>query len=213
MLSAARIFIPGWGATAGLYEAGIPDGWEVLELPTFRDTDGMIDVYRQYVRDELERRDAPLTLAGHSMGGALAVLAAADQPERIRELILIAPAGLPLTKPLLASTMTFISQVMRRCYPAHELYLAVANTAGAPRAALRLARQSHDLDLTPEFGRVRTGGIQCRVVGCSEDGLATPEHCRRVATLLNAEYREIHARDGHIWPITNAERLKVELAA
>ena len=102
---------------------------------------------------------------------------------------------------------------MRRSYPASELYRAVANTAGAPRAALRLARQSHNLDLTPEFGRVRTGGIQCRVVGCTEDRLATPEHCRRVAILLSAEYRELHARDGHIWPITNADRLKMELAA
>jgi pimeloyl-ACP methyl ester carboxylesterase len=40
-------------------------------------------------------RDGPWLLAGHSMGGAVSLLAAAARPERIRGLLLIDPAMLP----------------------------------------------------------------------------------------------------------------------
>jgi homoserine acetyltransferase len=103
--------------------------------------------------------------------------------------------------------------VVRRRYPLRDLAPALANTALAPRAALRLARSVHDLDLTPELEHIRARGIPCTVIACTEDGLATPEHCRRLATLLNAKYRELNARDGHIWMITDPERLKAELAS
>ena len=37
---------------------------------------------------------APYDLVGHSMGGAIAILATARHPERLRRLVLVAPAGL-----------------------------------------------------------------------------------------------------------------------
>jgi pimeloyl-ACP methyl ester carboxylesterase len=145
------------------------------------------------------------------MGGALAVLAAVDQPELVEKLILLSPAGLPVNKPLWASTATFTGQVARGCYPAGELCRALARTATAPRAALRVARTVHDLDLTPELAGIRTHRIPCTVVGCVGDGLTTPAHCRRLATLLNASYREVDASEGHIWMITDPQRLANEL--
>jgi pimeloyl-ACP methyl ester carboxylesterase len=208
-----RLFVPGWAATAGLYRPGMPQEWEALELPTFRATGGNLDVYRRHLRDELESRPGPATLAGHSMGAALAVLAAAEQPERVKELILLSPSGLPLAKPLPASALTFIGQVARRRYPPRELSRALANAAVAPRAAFRLAKEVHDLDLTLQLQRIAARGIPCTVIACAEDRLATPTHCRRLATLLDAEYRELHAPDGHIWMITEPARLKAELAA
>ncbi len=42
----------------------------------------------------LETLDAPAHLVGHSLGGGLALLAAAAAPERVASLFLIAPAGL-----------------------------------------------------------------------------------------------------------------------
>jgi homoserine acetyltransferase len=78
----------------------------------------------------------------------------------------------------------------------------------APRAALRLAREVHDLDLTPELEHVRALGVPCTVVGCSSDRLTTCAHCRRLAGLVGADYRELEAPDGHIWVVTQPRRLE-----
>jgi homoserine acetyltransferase len=71
----------------------------------------------------------------------------------------------------------------------------------SPRAALGLARAVHGLDVSAELERVRSSGIPSTVVACSTDRLTTPDHCRRLAVLLGAEYREIEARGGHMWMI------------
>jgi pimeloyl-ACP methyl ester carboxylesterase len=147
------------------------------------------------------------------LGAALAVLAAAERPEGIERLILLSPSGLPLVRPMAASAVIFVGQVLRGRYPPRALSRSVANAAVAPRAAARLARHVHDVDLTAELNRVRKRGIPCTVVACTYDRLSTPEHCRRVAALLDADYRELSARDGHIWPITDPDQLKAELSS
>jgi pimeloyl-ACP methyl ester carboxylesterase len=206
----ANLFVPGWGATAGLYS--LPAGWEALELPSYRSTRGEFRAYRRWLGEEVARRRAPVVLAGHSMGGALALLAALDRPESVERLILVSPAGLPLSKPMRASAVTSVRQFLRGCYPAGELWRVVVGAAAAPRAALRLARKVHDLDLSPELERIRASGVPCTVLGCASDELTTGAHCRELAAALAARYREVHARDGHIWPITEPERLAEELS-
>jgi pimeloyl-ACP methyl ester carboxylesterase len=201
--AATRLFVPGWGAPAGLYRRGLPDGWEALELPSFRASRGELGAYRRRLLDELRARPGPATVAGHSLGAALAVLAACDEPARVAALILLAPSGLPLAKPLPASALTFAGQVLRRRYPARELVRAAGRVARAPRAALRLARAGHDLDLTRELEAVGARALPCAVVACTEDRLATPAHCRRVASLAHATFRELSDPGGHIWPVTN----------
>lgn len=205
------LFVPGWGATGNLYRPGLPEGWEALDLPAFRTTRGELLTYRRWLGAEITRRRTPVALAGHSMGGALALLAALDQPEKVEKLILFSPAGLPLNKPLRASMATFAGQVARGCYPTGELCRAVAKMAVAPLAALRLARSAHRLDLTPQLELIRTHGTPCTVIGCSSDGLITAAHCRRLATLLDADYRELDAPEGHIWMINEPSRLAQEL--
>jgi pimeloyl-ACP methyl ester carboxylesterase len=204
-------FVPGWGASASLYRRGMPAGWTALEPPTFRATGGELEAYSRWLERELGCSRAPLALAGHSMGGALALLAAAELPELVERLILVSPAGLPLDKPLHTSAATFVGQVARGCYPAGGLCRSLAQTAAAPRAALRLARRVHELDLTGELEPLRARAIPCTVIGCASDTLTTPAHCRRLATLLSARYRELDAAEGHIWMVAAPERLAAEL--
>ena len=153
------VLVPGWGAVPGLYAAGVPAGWEVLEPPRYGPTGGELSAYRGWLGAEIARRDRPVSLAGHSMGAALAILAAADRPEAVDRLILLSPAGLPLDKPLGASLITFLGQICRGRYPWRELVRSVSGVARAPRAALALARSVHELDLTPECERLRTSSV------------------------------------------------------
>jgi pimeloyl-ACP methyl ester carboxylesterase len=214
MLAAVSgLFVPGWGAGAGLYAAGLPAGWQTLELPSYGVTGGALSAYRRWLEEEIASRSKPVLLAGHSMGAALAILVAADRTTEIERLILLSPAGLPLTKPLAASFVTFLGQIARGWYPLGELLRAVRSTTRAPRAALGLARAVRELDLTPELERVRAAGIPSTVVGCSTDRLTTPAHCRRLATRLGADYRELDAPGGHIWMIAGPKLLTAALAA
>ena len=47
------LFVPGWGATARLYERGLPGGWEALELPSYRTTRGELRAYRDWLAGKL----------------------------------------------------------------------------------------------------------------------------------------------------------------
>lgn len=184
-----------------------------LELPAFRSTGGDLGIYRRWLADEIARRPMPVVVAGHSMGGALALLAAADRPEHVEQVVMLSPAGLPLTKPMRASVRTFARQVLRGCYPAGELGRMVTGAVAAPRSALKLARTVHRLDLAPELERIRASGVRCTIVACSRDELTTSAHCRTLASALDADFREIEAAEGHIWPVTEPELLARELRA
>jgi pimeloyl-ACP methyl ester carboxylesterase len=207
------LFVPGWGATPRLYAAGLPKGWAALALPSFRRTGGEFGAYRRWLADEIARGRTPIALAGHSMGGTLALLAAAEQPELVEQVIMLSPAGLPLTKPMRGSMRTFARQVLRGCYPTGELARMVTGAAAAPRSALKLARTVHALDLAPELERIRALGVPCTIVGCAGDELTTSAHCRALAAALDADYRELDAADGHIWPVTQPELLAGVLRA
>ena len=206
------LFVPGWGATAALYRPGLPEGWEALELPSYRSTGGELGAYRRWLGDEVARRPAPVTLAGHSLGGALAALVAADRPELVEQVILLSPAGLPLSKPIWASLVTFARQVSRRVYPGSEVVRMIGSSLLAPRAAMRSGRAAHDLDLTPELERIRASGVPCSVVACANDDLTTAAHCRQLAAGLGADYREIEVPGGHVWPIVAPDLLARELS-
>ncbi|HEU0316620.1 MAG TPA: alpha/beta fold hydrolase, partial [Solirubrobacteraceae bacterium] len=64
------------------------------------------------------RVEAPFDLAGHSMGGAVALVLAAERPDAVRRLVLVAPAGLR---------------------PIPRLAAAAFGASGAPLIALRRA--------------------------------------------------------------------------
>ena len=86
------------------------------------------------------------------MGGALAVLAAAERPERIARLTLISPAGPAAAEVDDARAWpTSRARLRRRGYAGGRRARRVGRALAAPRAALRLAREVHALDLSLEM--------------------------------------------------------------
>ena len=194
----SALFLPGWGAPVSLYEPGFPADWTGLEPPSFAVSGGSLDVYRRWLNAELVTRGRS-PLGGHSMGAALAILAAAESPQLVERLVLVAPAGLPLQKPIWASLVDFVRQVARGIYPRAAAARAFAAVARAPRAAFSLAEEVRALDLRRECARVRAAGIPVLVVGCSSDTLVTRGHSRALAEALGADYRELTLSGGHMW--------------
>ncbi len=194
-----KLFLPGFGASSSLYRPGLPSDWTALDPPGFRRAAGSLAACCRWLVDELDRRSGQVAIAGHSMGAALAITAAAARPERVARLMLIAPAGLPLAKPLTSSLAEFATQVSSGRYPRSEAVRSLARTLRAPRFALRLARAVHQADLAPEMTAVRAAAIECVVVAAPGDTLVTPSQCQRTAALLGAQYRELEIGGGHMW--------------
>ena len=195
----SRLFLPGFAARAEVYREGLPPGWEAAQPPPPSVSRGSLASLREWAAAEISDRPRGTLVAGHSMGAALAVLAAVTVPERVAGLVLIGPACLPLTKPVRSSAVDFARQLAARTYAVADVVAGVRELARAPRSALRLVRALRRLDLSVHLQRVRAAGIPCVVVGCSTDTLVTPEHCRDVALLLDAEYLELTVPGGHVW--------------
>ena len=192
-----RVFVPGFGASPAFYRAAIGDRWDVHEPPSYRRAP-TFEARVEFLVADLER-SGPTVVGGHSMGAALAVAAAAIRPGLVERLLLIAPAGLPLTKPIRRSLADFAGQVVRGAYAPRELALAIGSLLTAPCQALRLGRAVRSLDLRRELDSVRAHAIRCDVVACAGDTLTPPAHCREVARLSGGTCRELAARGGHAW--------------
>lgn len=194
----ARVFIPGFAARPSFYAEALGGDWIVHEPPAYRSASTFGDRVAALCAT-IDDCDTPVTLAGHSMGAALAVAAAVRRPDAVERVVLVAPAGLPLTKPVLASLRDFLRQVARSVYPLSEVLRELGSIACAPRSAWQLARSIRSLDLRESFGALRLRGVRCDVIGCAGDTLTPVAHCREIASLAGARYREITAQGGHAW--------------
>jgi len=197
-----RLFVPGFGARASFYRDALGAGWLLHDPPSFRSA-ASFEAHVDALRRRLEAFDEPVALAGHSLGAAAAVTVTARAPELVERLLLIAPAGLPLSKPMTASLRDFGGQVRDGVYPREELRRALLALAAAPYSAFRLARAVRALDLRGELEQVREAGVACDVVACAGDTLTPRDHCRRIADLAGARFREIAARGGHMWMVVD----------
>ena len=202
----SNVFVPAFGALPAFYRAALTPEWTVHDPPSFRRA-ATFDLRVAALRDALEGCSAPVTLAGHSMGAALAVAAALAQPDRVGRLLLVAPAGLPLTKPIAASLRDFRRQVAAHVYPLADLTRALRGALAAPLATLRLAQAVRSLDLREQLAAVRHRGIRCDVVACVGDTLTPPDHCREIARLTGGRFREIDASGGHMWRLVEPAAL------
>ena len=197
-----RLFVPGFGARASFYRDALGPGWSLHDPPPFRSHAGF-SAHVDALRRRIEAFGEPVTLAGHSLGAAAAVAATVHSPELVARLLLIAPAGLPLTKPMRESAREFRAQMRAGVYPRAELRAALRDLAAAPVSAYRLARSVRALDLHSELDGLRRAGVECEVVGCAGDTLTPIDHCRRIAELAGARFSEVAARGGHMWMVVD----------
>jgi pimeloyl-ACP methyl ester carboxylesterase len=189
----------------------LTDAWTALQPPRFRQAD-TLDAHLEWLDDTLRAHSGRVILAGHSMGGALCTLAAALWPERVSRIVLVAPAGLPLSKPLHRSGLNFVGQVASRRFSLAETARSLRAAAAAPACALRLALAVRALDLSTEMHELREAQVAATVIGCTTDTLVTPRHCRRAAELLGASYHELSLAGGHMWMFGSWARFRYELA-
>src|SRR5262249_27365707 len=109
---AAKLFLPGWGAPPELYADGLPSGWSALRPPRSpRGGGGVCERHAAGLPAETRRGTGPVVPGGHSRGAALALAVAAELPDRVERLVLVAPAGLPLSKPFSKSLRDFGAQL------------------------------------------------------------------------------------------------------
>ena len=209
--ASTHLFLPGWGAMASAYAPGLPSAWSALEPPGSVRRGATVATYLEWLGTDLSMRPEPSILGGHSMGGAIATLAAALWPDRVAGLVLVSPAGLPLTKPLHRSALQFVGQATSRRFSARETLRSIAALALAPASALRLALAVRALDISDEMRAVAASQIPVTVIGCRSDTLVTPVHCRHAAGLLGAHYRELPLEGGHMWMFGHWRRFEHEL--
>ncbi|HVS86282.1 MAG TPA: hypothetical protein VHD91_11675, partial [Gaiellaceae bacterium] len=127
-------------------------------------------------------------------------------PELVERLVLIAPAGMPLEKPVRESVRDFVRQVCSGSYPRDLAARALLAFARAPRRALAVAEHVRGLDLRRECARIEAAGIPATVIGCVSDTLVTADRARALAEALGARYEELDLRGGHMWMLDDAER-------
>src|SRR5262249_40665516 len=162
----------------------LPSGWIASQPPPPSVSHGSLATLRDWAVREVLRSPPGVLIAGHSMGAALAILAALTVPERVQGLLLVAPAGLPIRKPVYRSIGALGLQLLTRTHAMPDIVTGGRELLSAPRGATRLARSLRRLDLTSQMERIRTARIPTTVVACTTDTLVPPRQCQAVARLL-----------------------------
>ncbi len=95
-----------------------------------------------------------IRLIGHSMGGAIAVQCAAQRPGAITQLVLAAPAAIPVGHPTLWSYMPPLMEALTAMTPSFLPILAYDALRAGPRTLLRTSRALLTHDVRDELRQV-----------------------------------------------------------
>jgi pimeloyl-ACP methyl ester carboxylesterase len=212
VVTVSGLFIPGWGAHAGIYRGTVPAGWAIPDPPTFVACGATVAAYRRWIVERCRSRRGPFTLAGHSFGAVLAVHAALAGGAEIDRLVLVSPSALPLDKPVPLMLWDFSRRVAAGWLPPRDAARAARQVVFHPLLARRLGMEVRAIDLSEDLARVRDRGLPCTVIAASTDTLTPPSLCRRVAELCGGEYRELDVPGGHLWFLRARDLLAGELS-
>ena len=95
----------------------------------------------------------PADLVGHSMGGAIAAELAASQPDAVRRLVLVAPAGLPLGRSVPAR-LPGLAAFLRQTAPTFLPVLALDTLRADPGTLWRATRDVIARDVREHLGAI-----------------------------------------------------------
>ncbi|MCV3270144.1 alpha/beta fold hydrolase [Roseobacter sinensis] len=143
--------------------------------------------------------EGEITLIGYSMGGAIAARFAAEQPERLRRLILLAPAGM---EPVVTGLIAFAART-----PVIGAWLMLARYPAILRRGLRAeAGQPSSVE---EIGKLQAAELTWRgfipAVRASLRGI--------LSQVMQAEHRQLKAAKVPVLAVWGAEDAVISLQA
>lgn len=201
------LFVGGWGLSADRYRAslgelsdtfrvfivGLPGFGDVPGLPLRMSTvEGMTSaVLGVWLELGVGSVDRPITLMGHSTGGAVAALLADEQPELVSEVVMVLPAGSP--DPFKKSWPRIVEHVRRYPIGSGNAGLAVSLSPALVGNA-RLAVSAKNYDVVPTLESLVDRDVPVHLVVALDD-LVTPP-----GTLLHVHGTTVHhVYGGHGW--------------
>ena len=228
----AVVFLHGWGLTARSYAHAFPliaaTGSRVIApaLPGFGRSDPLEGDYTfprmaawvLELLDTLDLRD-PVTLVGHSFGGAVATATAWEQPDRVRALVLVNSIGGSVwnnsrrgerslaDRPLWDWGLRMPGEFSRRHYRKvlpvviRDLVGNALSNPGAMRRAGELARAA---DLREELTTLAKRGLPVSILWGSEDQVVPEATFLALCDAAGAP-GDIIPDAGHAWLIADPE--------
>ena len=168
------------------------------DLPGFgRSAGSFIDIpgaARAVVELADRMRMGQFFVCGHSLGGAIAAQLAADYPDRVRRLVLIASAGIPDRGA--ARWVIRALQPWSWCPPGFISTLLGDAVRAGPSDMLTGVRQLRRYDVRPVLGRLRE--IPTLLIWGEKDGLTPVRHAEEIAAALGSVRLERIAGARHL---------------
>ncbi|WP_238366317.1 alpha/beta fold hydrolase [Mesobacterium pallidum] len=177
---------------------------------------------------------SPVLLVGYSMGGAIATTYAAAHPERVRQLVLLAPAGTGLQLGRIARMMRDVpvlgDWLMLTLYGRGHRRAIARERAAFPKAAPVHDRQEDELrwrgflpavlsslrgmlseDLSADHAAVRAAGLPVLAIWGEDDAVIPIWHMGRLAQWNRTARHEAIPGAGHGLPYTHPGRVAAEI--
>lgn len=144
-----RPIVPALASTYRVYLIDLPGFGHMARGNSFTLADGANWLLAWMDAVQLERAN----LIGHSMGGHISLETAAARPSAIIRLVLVAPSGVPINRPLLGYTAPLVRS-LRYSAPNFLPILAYDTLRARPWTLLRASRDIAASDISASLDRV-----------------------------------------------------------
>jgi pimeloyl-ACP methyl ester carboxylesterase len=161
----------------------------VVKLPRLR-----IHEAARWLAERLEKDDLRgAAVVGHSSGGTIAVLAAAQAPEAVGRLVLLAPAGIFQSRSRLAFAVPLATQVLRA--PRRLPHMIRDSLRVGPLRLWLIASELLTVDVAPALPEIRAPAL---VLWGADDPLLSAELGRVFAEQIPDARLVVLPKCGHI---------------